>query len=107
MLALQLLYTISGFIALSAGSLQLIKLLKRKNSDEFNLGTWLMWTCTQTVSTLYVITLKDPLIIIISGLWATFYLIMSICIIRYSSSRAALFRSISPVEKPVEETIPL
>lgn len=94
MLPIQVLYIAAGFIALSAGALQLSKLLKKKNSDEFNLGTWLMWTGTQTITTAYAITLGDPLFAFISGSWVSFYLVMSILIIRYSSSHKTLFTSV-------------
>ncbi len=96
MLPLQILYTISGFVALSAGGLQMSKLLKKKNSDEFNLGTWLMWTGTQGVSTAYVLSLGDALLVAISSAWVTFYLVMSVLIIRYSSSRKTLFKAVGP-----------
>jgi len=107
MLPLQILYTVSGFIALSAGALQLSKLLKKKNSDEFNLGTWLMWTGTQSVSTTYAISLGDPLLVIISGAWVTFYLMMSVLIIRYSSSRYTLFKSVRPYNKAEDVPMPI
>ena len=95
MLPIQVLYIAAGFIALSAGSLQLFKLLKKKNSDEFNLGTWLMWSCTSSVSTMYAISLGDPFFTMISASWVSFYVSMSVLIIRYSSSRQTLFKSVS------------
>lgn len=107
MLPLQILYIVSGFIALSAGGLQLTKLLKRKNSDEFNLGTWLMWTGTQSVSTTYAVSLADPLLIIMSGSWATFYLMMSILIVRYSTSPHTLFKSVRPYNKTADVPMPI
>lgn len=95
MVPIQFLYVVAGFIALSAGALQLSKLLKKKNSDEFNLGTWLLWSGTQSITTLYALSLGDPLFTFISASWVTFYLTMSVLIIRYSSSRQTLFKSIS------------
>lgn len=100
MTALQIIYTISCFVALSAGAFQLTKLLKKKNSDEFNLGTWLMWTGTQSVSTIYATSLHDTLLVIMSSAWVTFYALMSMLIIRYSTSRATLFKSIPPSQAP-------
>lgn len=94
MLPIQIIYTISGFVALSAGGFQLLKLLKKRNSDELNLGTWLMWAATQTVSTAYAISLGDPLLIAMSAAWVSFYLFMSVLIIKFSSSRATLFKSV-------------
>ncbi len=103
MLPLQIIYVVSGFVALSAGAFQLTKLLKKKNSDEFNLGTWLMWACTQSVSTAYAVSLGDPLLVAMSGAWVTFYAFMSVLIVRYSSSRATLFKSV-PSPHPVTVT---
>lgn len=107
MLPLQILYMISGFVALSAGGLQLSKLLKKKNSDEFNLGTWMMWTGTQTVSTTYAIHLGDPLLVFIGASWVTFYLMMSVLIIRYSSSRHTLFKSVRPYSRHADIPLPI
>jgi len=105
---LPLLYALSGIIALSAGGFQLSKLLKTKNSDEFNLGTWLMWTATQAVSTTYaVVVVGDPLYIGISGGWAAFYFMMSILIIRYTSSPKTLFKSVGPAHRPVKVALPI
>lgn len=107
MLTLQILYITSGFVALSAGGFQMSKLIKRKNSDEFNLGTWLMWTGTQGVSTTYAISLGDPLLMFISGAWASFYLAMSVLIIRYSSSRQTLFKSVSSHRHKAVSALPI
>lgn len=98
MTALQIIYIISGFVALSAGAFQLTKLLKKKNSDEFNLGTWLMWAATQSISTTYAVSLGDALLVVMSSAWVTFYALMSVLIIRYSTSRATLFKSIPPAQ---------
>ncbi len=107
MLPLQILYIISGFIALSAGGFQLSKLLKKKNSDEFNLGTWLMWTGTQTVSAAYAISLGDMLLVFTSVAWVTFYFMMSVLIIRFSSSHHTLFKSVRPYNKADDTPMPL
>lgn len=107
MIALQVLYMISGFVALSAGGLQLSKLLKKKNSDEFNLGTWMLWTCTQSVSTAYALHLGDPLLVFIGASWVTFYLMMSVLIIRYSSSHHTLFKSVRPYNRHADEPLPV
>ncbi|MGH7218423.1 MAG: hypothetical protein ACREGE_03235 [Candidatus Microsaccharimonas sp.] len=107
MLPLQILYITSGFIALSAGGFQLSKLLKKKNSDEFNLGTWLMWTGTQGVSAAYAISLGDILLVFTSVAWVTFYLMMSVLIIRFSSSHYTLFKSVRPYNKAHDAPMPL
>jgi len=101
---LQILYALSGIVALSAGGFQLAKLLKHKNSDDFNFGTWLMWAITQTITTTYaIVVVGDPLYIGVSGGWAAFYIVMSVLIVHYSSSPAALFTT-RPRPVPVEVT---
>lgn len=117
MIPIQLLYIVAGFIALSAGAFQLSKLLKKKNSDEFNLGTWLLWSGTQSITTMYALSLGDPLFTFISASWVTFYLSMSVLIIKYSSSRQTLFKSVrtahtepssaTPVEVAPDSASPL
>ena len=87
MLALQIIVTISALIALGAGVPQMIKLIKTKNSDEFNVGTWGMWVATQSVSTIYAISIGDSLLIAINAAWVFFYLIMAGLIIKYSPRR--------------------
>jgi hypothetical protein len=107
MLPLQILYIASGFVALSAGGFQLSKLLKKKNSDEFNLGTWLMWTGTQAVSTTYAVSLGDPLLVVMSAAWVSFYLMMSVLIIRYSTSPHTLFKSVRPYNRAKDVGMPI
>ena len=107
MLPLQILYIVSGFVALSAGGFQLLKLLRKKNSDEFNLGTWLMWVGTQSVSTTYAVSLGDTLLVVMSSAWVSFYLLMSILIVRYSSSPYTLFKSMRPYNKIADVPMPI
>ena len=99
MLILQILLTLSAIVAISAGIPQLIKLIKTKNSDEFNLGTWAMWVATQSVSTAYAISIKDPLLITINAAWVLFYFIMTMLIVRYSPR---LKRPVAPAVVEVE-----
>lgn len=94
MLIIQILLTLSAIVAISAGIPQLIKLIKTKNSDEFNLGTWAMWVGTQSVSTVYAISIKDPLLITINAAWVLFYFVMTVLIVKYSPR---LKRSVAPV----------
>lgn len=87
MLILQTLLILSALVALGAGIPQMIKLIKTKNSDEFNLGTWTMWIATQSVSTAYAISIGDALLMSINAAWVLFYLTMSALIVKYSPRR--------------------
>ena len=99
MLLIQILLTLSAIVAIGAGIPQLIKLVKTKNSDEFNLGTWAMWIATQSVSTAYSISIKDPLLITINAAWVLFYFVMTVLIVRYSPR---LKRKIAPAAVKIE-----
>lgn len=87
MLILSILLTISALVALAAGIPQMVKLIKTKNSDEFNLSTWTMWVATQSVSTAYAISIGDYLLMTINAAWVLFYLVMASLIIKYSPRR--------------------
>jgi len=84
---IQILIIISTLIALGAGVPQMLKLVKTKNSDEFNLGTWAMWVCTQSVSTVYVLSTGDYLLLAINSAWVLFYLAMAVLIVKYTPRR--------------------
>jgi uncharacterized protein with PQ loop repeat len=96
MLALQVLYIIAGVVALSAGLPQMRKLIMLKDSTEFSLQTWLMWTITQVVSATYVSTLGDPFVLIMSSSWAAFYALMVVLIVKYDPVRR---REVVPVDE--------
>ncbi len=81
---IEIIMTISAVVAISAGVPQMIKLVKTKKSDEFNLSTWLMWVITQSVSTVYAVSINNPLLIVINLTWVTFYAVMTFLIVRYS-----------------------
>lgn len=98
MLALQILLTLSALVALGAGIPQMIKLVKTKNSDEFNLSTWSMWVGTQTVSTAYAISIGDVLLMSINMGWVLFYLTMVALIVKYSPRRVRQSAQLIPQE---------
>ncbi len=87
MLVIQILLTLSALVALGAGIPQMIKLVKTKNSDEFNLSTWGMWVGTQTVSTAYAISIGDGLLMAINSAWVLFYFVMAVLIVKYNPRR--------------------
>lgn len=93
-----ILLTFSALVALSAGVPQMIKLVKTKNSDEFNLGTWMMWVGTQSISTAYAISIGDMLLMTINCAWIAFYLTMTALIIKYSPRRLEKQAAIVPQE---------
>lgn len=78
-----LLYIIAALIAIAAGIPQVIQLLKVRNSDEFELGTWLIWLVSQGFSLLYVASIGNTLLTIVNVGWVSFYAVMVVLIIRF------------------------
>ena len=87
MSTLQILFMLSAFMALGAGIPQMIKLIKTKNSDEFNLSTWAMWIVTQSISTAYVLSIHDYILLTVNVAWVAFYVAMSSLIVKYNPRR--------------------
>lgn len=89
MAIIQILYIIAGIVSIGAGIPQLRKLIAMKDSDEFSFSSWSLWLCTQSISTLYFITLGDLLAIIVAAAWTTFYALMLGLIIYYRPRKTA------------------
>jgi uncharacterized membrane protein HdeD (DUF308 family) len=87
MFALQILVTLSTIVAITAGIPQMLKLIRVRNSDEFNKSTWLLWVATQSVSTVYACALGDILLIAVNTTWVIFYSIMVFLILYYDPKR--------------------
>ena len=98
MIIIQLLLILSALVALAAGIPQMVKLIKTKNSDEFNLSTWAMWVATQSVSATYALSIGDPLLLAINSAWVLFYLVMAMLIIKYNPRRALKQAELQPQE---------
>lgn len=78
-----LFYMLATAVAISAGIPQLRKLMLTKQSDEFSLTTWVIWLVAQLMSLLYALTVKDKLYAVVCTLWAAFYVVMVVLIIKY------------------------
>lgn len=78
-----ILYMVAAFFAVAASIPQILILYRLKNSDEFQLSTWITWFLTQSVSLVYMIALGNMLLIVTNALWVTFYLIMAVLIVTY------------------------
>lgn len=82
----EILYMTSTAVALIACIPQMRQLIATKCSDEFSLTTWTMWIFTQGISLMYVLSLKQMLLVLASGLWTMFYIIMVSLILYYRRS---------------------
>ena len=80
---ISIVYVIGVIVAISASVPQVTKLYKTKQSDEFQLSTWVTWTVTQTTSLVYVASIGNLLMTLANVCWVSFYVVMSYLIIRY------------------------
>lgn len=83
MTTIELLYTLAAVISLSACIPQLKQLVLSKRSDEFSLQAWSLWTVTQLMTLLYVISIGNVLMTFVNIAWVSFYGFMTYLIIRY------------------------
>ena len=80
---LAILLLIGGLASVLASIPQLIKLLKIKQSDEFNIFSWVIWLLYQVIAVAYTLDIKAYVYAVINLLWVLFYLTMVILILRY------------------------
>ena len=80
---IEILYIISGIVALSACVPQLKQLVRTRETAELSLSTWAMWTATHTVTFWYVVSINNVLMAMICAAWVAFYATMTYLIIHY------------------------
>ncbi len=80
---IEIIYTISGSIAVIASTPQVVKLVQMGHSNEMSIATWGLWSTTQVVSLIYTIVLQIPLLIFFNVMWVLFYLAMTSLILYY------------------------
>ena len=101
---ISIIYIVGAVIAISASIPQVIKLLRTKRSDEFQLSTWVTWSATQATSLLYVISLGNTHMIATNIAWVSFYAVMAYLIYRYRSP-AQLDEPVESSSRFVDETV--
>jgi len=62
-------------------------LMRAKQSDEFSLSTWVVWLVTQCITLVYVTSIGNKLMMVVSVAWITFYVAMISLIIYYHPAR--------------------
>ncbi|MEO7904517.1 MAG: hypothetical protein ABIR91_01840 [Candidatus Saccharimonadales bacterium] len=83
MILIEILYTTAAVVAISACIPQVLQLWRLKRSDELNLQSWTTWTFTQMVTLVYVISIGNVLMSVVNLVWVSFYVCMTVMIIRY------------------------
>lgn len=86
---IQILYILASFIGVIAMVPQVKQLLITRQSDEFNLSTWMSWMACQGVATVYAVTIGAMAYVAVSTVWAMFYALMVILIIKYKRPNGA------------------
>jgi uncharacterized protein with PQ loop repeat len=67
---------------------QLKQIWKMKNSDEFNLLSWVSWALAQLTALFYSLYLHSIPYLIVNILWLSFYVTMIGLIIKYRKGKA-------------------
>jgi uncharacterized protein with PQ loop repeat len=95
---IHLIYITSAAMAIIACIPQLRQLIQTKQSDEFKLSTWVVWLGAQAVSSIYAISVDDPLYLIVSTGWFAFYALMVVLIVRYRRTETVI-----ATDNPIKE----
>jgi uncharacterized protein with PQ loop repeat len=80
---IELIYVGTTFASVIMAFPQLKQLWRLKNSDEFNLSTWVAWFVAQLSSLVYAIAIKSIPYLIVNFLWLSFYVTMIALIFKY------------------------
>lgn len=83
MTVIELLYMLAAALALTACIPQLRQLMATKQSDEFSLQTWIVWTCAQMMALIYMISIGNVPLVLVNIAWTGFYAYMTYLIYRY------------------------
>ena len=86
MRSMETILVVLGTFSVVAAAPQLITLLKRKKSDQFNLFSWFIWLGYQVVSCFYSYSIRAYAYLFINILWVIFYAIMVMTILRFRKS---------------------
>jgi uncharacterized protein with PQ loop repeat len=102
MYAIELTYITTSLASVFTAVPQLRKLWSIKNSDEFNLFTWVAWLVAQLSGLVYSISISSIPYLIVNILWVVFYVAMIGLILKYRGGKQLAYakaESISPIEK--------
>lgn len=86
MRTIELIYVTSMMAAIVTAFPQLRRLWVVKNSDEFNLASWIAWLVAQVAALIYAISIASVPYVIVNLLWIVFYTFMVILIFKYRDS---------------------
>lgn len=80
---IQTIYLLSLIVSIGAMWPQIQQLLRTKQSDEFNLGTWVSWMGCQVIALVYGVSIRATAYVIVSIVWIAFYVVIISLIVKY------------------------
>jgi len=83
MITTEMVLVVLGTVSVIAAIPQLITLLQRKKSDQFNLFSWVVWLAYQFTSCIYSFSIKAYAYLFINILWTIFYAVMVMAILKF------------------------
>jgi uncharacterized protein with PQ loop repeat len=86
---IELIYLVTTFASVFTALPQLKQLWKMKNSDEFNLFSWVAWCLSQVTALFYSITIHSVPYLLVNIAWISFYVVMIGLILKYRRSTPA------------------
>lgn len=92
-------YVLTTLISVITAIPQLRRLWTLKNSDEFNLLTWIAWLIAQLAALVYSISISSIPYLIVNILWISFYLAMIGLIIKFKENKRLSFLKVKSDEK--------
>jgi len=90
MRAVEIIYLVTTFISVFTALPQVKQLLAMKDSDEFNLFTWIAWCLAQVSALFYSISIHSMPYLMVNIAWIGFYIAMISLIIKYRSTTVKL-----------------
>lgn len=95
-------YLATSLCSVATALPQVRQILVMKNSDEFNLLSWLAWSIAQITALVYSITIHSLPYVVVNLGWITFYLVMTVLIVKYRHPKVSELASESiTIDKPL------
>lgn len=99
---IKILYCMAAVIALGACIPQVACLLRSKQADSFSVSSWVAWTVTQFVTLVYVVSIRNTMMTLVSVAWVSFYIVMIVLILHYKK-QTFLPAGVSEPSEPIEQ----
>jgi uncharacterized protein with PQ loop repeat len=98
MYTIEFIYVTTTLLSVLTAFPQLKQLWSIKNSDEFNLFSWVAWLIAQLAALVYAISIASVPYLIVNILWITFYVLMIGLIVKYRGNRRVAYVRVEAAE---------